>query len=217
MTNTQLHNLSFVPDSALSDNLKCALSSVGQSLGHQKHQEMVARLQGYQTLNHRPNRDNWADSVTLFVSGVHNTAGVDMVSLEVSYLRVTITRDDMEKILKAEAAVRSLDSWGSMALRACSIDAYKDIADVDWIDDASNEDLLKSMDRQEADDVDLVNTQGTQVHVSPAVRGEIWISGHEKHGFDFETSLLEIAQLEELFKTGSMKEPEGWRVLAISR
>jgi hypothetical protein len=218
MSNHQeLNNLSFVSSEALSQNLSYALSSVGQKLGHQKHQEMVARLQGFESLNHRPNHSGWAKSVTLLVTDVQNSTGVDMVSLEVSYLRVTFTREHLEKMIQATAAVKSIDKWGTMALKACRVDAYEEISDVDWLEDASAEDILKSLDRQEEDNESLVNVQGIQVHVSPAIRDEFWISGYEKHGFHFETSLLSIKQLVEVFENGVLDGPEDWRVLDVQR
>lgn len=215
-SNQKLHNLSFVSAESLGDNLTYALSSIGQTLGYQKHQEMVARLQGYQSANHRPKHDRWADNVTFLYSDIVNATGVDEVSLKADYLRVTFGCEHLEKMLKAVEAVRHLDEWGSMAMEACMLEAYEDVVDVEWVAVASAEDVMDSLDRQEIDHEALVATQDVQVHVYPK-ENQLWVSGQETHGFYFRTLVMDLDQLVKTFEDGTPPNADGWTLLEVRR
>jgi hypothetical protein len=215
MTSKQLHDLSFVPANAMSDNLGYALASMGQSLGHQKQQEMVARLQGYQSLNHRPKDNYVADELTFFLSDVCNDSGVDMTTLDISYLMIQISKAQLEKIIRAESAVKTIDEWGSMALSACTLYAFEDLADDLWIDDATPEELAVALVSQERANESMVRVESVQLHVTPSLQSETWVSGMERHGYAFSTPSLRLETLIEAFKTGRLERGGEWKMLPV--
>lgn len=211
---TNNHDLSFLSASVIEDNLATALSSIGQSLKHQKLQEVAARVQGFPSLNHRCEPQLARDSVTLLLSELNETTQLDMVALEVTYLLVTFTWEDFKKMKAAVAMAKLLDRWATVSLPLGTITGYGEPDDGLCLDDVAAAAALLESQEDEAR-VRLAWSEVTlsteDIHRTP--NGELCINGSEKHGFSFSCLTLSLDVIEQAFVTGDMESRHGWHLV----
>jgi hypothetical protein len=214
MTTATPNNLTFIPADALETNLSLALAGMGQSLKHQKLQEMAARVQGYPSLNHRTAPSLARTGLTFLLSDLYCDAGTDMVSLEVSYLVFSLTWEEFQKIKRAEAAAASIDPWARISFSAGFVDGYgePDVEELDLDDPGSAADRLEALSRTTAPEL-YVRTEAHEVNITPALGCEMWVSGYEKHGSPYSSSRIELDKIEKAFLTGEFEGNDEWHLL----
>lgn len=208
--NHQSYDLTFIPADQLATNLATGLASLGQKLGHQKLLELTARVQGHASRNHVPKLGNANGSVSFLVDELQNDSRVDMTELQATYLRVTLSEADLEKIQRAIAAANLISSWAELSFDGLDIRAF-DMAELDFDIDSDDPDVYAQM----LVDRDLGRPcSNLRLVVSPRFDGEVWVEGAEKYGYAFSSPQLKLRELVDAFQCpGKHSNPE-WVLLA---
>lgn len=200
--NTQSHNLSFIPAAPLEENISLALAGMGQRLGHQKLQELAARVQGYTSLNHRAGASPSDKTIALAIDGLVCESGADFASLDVDWLLTKLTATDIDKARRTLAAMLHIDPLGEGSITlAAPVFGYKytDEMDADVADGLSFDELEE---RYAGERIGL-----SSVRMNICIRtGEVWLSGSEKYGLPFSSKAVHIDELEQGLITGELNK-----------
>jgi hypothetical protein len=104
--NNPSFDLSFVSTDELRANLATALASMGQSLRPQKLDELVARVQGFESRNHKTESTFTKDAITLLCRSVEGVSDEWGDGASFNYAFVTISAEVMRDLIKARSGIK---------------------------------------------------------------------------------------------------------------